>query len=142
MVFEEDFEHEQDAVPRLITHYTGTSPLSQTYTVDPAWLTGCNGWIVSPLNPDSGPPGSGCGPLWGPLESMASALGQWSGGDPVTNHAVAAYTEGNPGASKVELDTVKPIPLDGENRFLTLSVDAAARNCFAAHPLLESAPTR
>lgn len=137
VVFEEDFEHEQDAVPRLITNYTGTSPLSQTYTADPAWLTGCNGWIVSPLNPDSGPPGSGCGPFWGPLESMASALGQWSGGDPATNHAVAAYTEGNPGAGKVELETVKPIPLEGENRFLTFSVDAAARNCFAAHPLLE-----
>lgn len=137
VVFAEDFEYQQDAVPRLITDYTGAPPLSQEYIADPAWLTGCNGWIVSPLNADSGPPGSGCGPYWAPLEAMASALGQWSGGDAASNHAVAAYTEGNPGAGKVELETVKPIPLEGENRFLTFSVDAAARNCFAAHPLLE-----
>ncbi|MFT7837112.1 choice-of-anchor P family protein [Saccharothrix sp. BKS2] len=68
---------------------------------------------------------------------MAGALGQWAGGDPVANHAVTAYTAGNPGAGKVQLRTEQPIPPAAPDRFLTFSVDAAERNCFANHALFE-----
>ncbi|WP_411076492.1 choice-of-anchor P family protein [Streptomyces sp. cmx-4-7] len=120
-----------------MTAYTGAPPLAETYTADPAWLTACNGWLVSAADPATAPAGSGCGTSWPSQQAMASALAEWAGGDPVANHAVTAYTAGNPGAGKTQLETVQPVPVASTGRFLTFSVDAAAVNCFAAHPLLE-----
>src|SRR5690606_34801232 len=56
-------------------------------------------------------------------------------GDAVANNAVAAYTEGNPGPNLVEFETVEPLPLvSASGRFLTFSVDAAAKNCAVSPP--------
>lgn len=136
-VFTEDFENGQGAAPALLTSYVGAPPLSETYTADPAWLTNCNGWVASQLNPATPPVGSGCGGSWPSVKQLAGVLGQWAGGDPATNHAVSAYTAGNPGADRVQLETVTPIPVSATNRFLTFSVDAAEQNCFANHALLK-----
>lgn len=136
VLFDEGFENAPGA-PRLLTSYTGAPPLAETYTADPAWLTACNGWLVSAADPATAPAGSGCGTSWPSQQAMASALAEWAGGDPAANHAVTAYTAGNPGAGKTQLETVQPVPVAANGRFLTFSVDAAAVNCFAAHPLLE-----
>jgi hypothetical protein len=137
VVFSEDFEHDQGTTPEQITGYTGAAPVNQTYTANPAWLTACNGWIVSLQNPPTEPSGAGCGTWWPRAKDLAAALGQWAGGDSGTNHAVSAYTNADPGAGKVQLETQQPIPLTSAHRFLTFSVDAAAQNCNGAHPLLE-----
>jgi hypothetical protein len=136
-VFTEDFENGQGATPALVTSHVGPPPVNQTYTADPEWLIGCNGWITSEQNPPVEPPGAGCGFFWGQAKQLASALGQWAGGDPATNHAVIGYTSFNPGPDKIQLETTQPIPLSGTSRFLTFSVDAAARGCNGFHPLLK-----
>jgi uncharacterized repeat protein (TIGR01451 family) len=137
VVFTEDFENGQGATPHLVSDYTGPPPVSETYTADPAWLTACNGWLTSQLNPATEPPGAGCGSFWGQAKQLAGALGQWAGGDPATNHALINYTSNNPGPDRVQLETTQPIPLSGASRFLTFSVDAAARGCVGFHPLLK-----
>ncbi|WP_018681205.1 choice-of-anchor P family protein [Actinokineospora enzanensis] len=132
-VFAEDFENGLGVPATLLPDYTGAPPLAETYAADPAWLHFCNGFLITRDTPN--PPGSGCGSgPWANLQAMSAALGQWSGGDPDTNHAVTAYTDGaNPGPDKVQLETRTPIPLPATNRFLAFSVDGAERNCFANH---------
>jgi uncharacterized repeat protein (TIGR01451 family) len=138
VVFAEDFENSQGATPVLLTAYTGAPPIAQTYDADPAWLTACNGWLASAQQSAVPPAGSGCSAgNWQAVRDMAGILGQWAGGDQATNHAVTAYTAGNPGAGKVQLRTEQPIPLAAPDRFLTFSVDAAEQNCFANHALFE-----
>ena len=136
-VFTEDFEHGQGAAPRLLAAYTGAPPVSATYTADPEWLGHCNGYLVSLASPAGDASGTDCVPSsWAQVRKLAGALGSWNGQGAGTNHAVTAYTQGNPGAGKVQLQTVEPIPLTGTGRFLTFSVNAAAENCYANHPLL------
>ncbi|MFJ8042977.1 choice-of-anchor P family protein [Kitasatospora sp. NPDC096147] len=135
-VFTEGFENGQGAPVTTLTDYTGAPPTGEQYTADPAWLTACNGLIVSAQAPGSPPPGVYCGSFWAANKQMAAALGTWAGGDAATNHSLTAYTAGDPGAGRTQLETVQPIPLGAQNRFLTFSVDAAAQNCFASHPLL------
>ncbi|WP_037911143.1 choice-of-anchor P family protein [Actinacidiphila yeochonensis] len=136
-VFTEDFESGQGAAVTSLPDYTGAAPSAETYTADPAWLTSCNGLLVSEQAPDTPPAGFSCAGYWAPNKQMAAALGTWAGGDASTNHALTAYTAGNPGAGRTELQTVRPIPLSADHRFLTFSVDAAAQNCFTNHPLLD-----
>jgi uncharacterized repeat protein (TIGR01451 family) len=133
-VFTEDFENGQGATPILVDTYPG---LSTTYTADPAYLVGCNGWITSQAAPATEPSGANCNGFWGRAKQLAGTLGQWSGADPATNHAVIAYTSNFPGPDKIQLKTVNPVPLAASNRFIAFSVDVAAQNCFAAHPLLK-----
>lgn len=135
-VFTEDFENGQSSGVTPLTGYTGAGTLAETYTADPAWLTNCNGLIISEQAPATQPAGVNCGGYWTANKQMAAALGTWAGEDPNTNHSLTAYTSGDPGAGRTELETAKPIPLNASGRFLTFSVDAAAQNCFAAHPLL------
>ncbi|MFJ5608128.1 choice-of-anchor P family protein [Streptomyces sp. NPDC093221] len=135
-VFTEDFENGQGPAVTTLPDYTGAAPLAETYTADPAWLTSCNGLLVSQQGPASPPPGVNCGGFWNANKQMAVALGTWAGGNASTNHSLTAYTSGDPGAGRTELETVRPIPLSANHRFLTFSVDAAAQNCFASHPLL------
>lgn len=137
VVFAEDFEFGQGTTPQLVTDYTGPPPVSQQYGADPAWLIGCNGWITSLQNPSVEPPGAGCGSFWTQAQQLSGALGQWAGGDPATNHGVIGYTSFNPGPDKVQIETTRPIPLSGSSRFLTFSVDAAARGCAGTHPQLK-----
>ena len=135
-VFTENFENGQGAAVTTLPDYTGTAPPAETYTADPAWLTSCNGLLVSEQAPASPPAGVNCGGYWNANKQMAAALGTWAGSDASTNHSLTAYTSGDPGAGRTELQTVRPIPLSADHRFLTFSVDAAAQNCFASHPLL------
>ncbi|MEU6854571.1 choice-of-anchor P family protein [Actinacidiphila alni] len=135
-VFTEDFENGQGPAVTSLPDYTGAGPGAETYTADPAWLTACNGLLVSQQAPAAPPAGVYCGSYWAQNKQMASALGTWSGGDAATNHSLTAYTSADPGAGRTELETVQPIPLSADHRFLTFSVDAAAQNCFASHPLL------
>ncbi|MFF7250992.1 choice-of-anchor P family protein [Embleya sp. NPDC008237] len=133
-IFAEGFENGQGATPTLLTNYTGGPPVGETYTADPAWLTACNGWVTSPAASTTPPAGSGCVPGdWAQVKHLAGVLGQWSGGSSTTNHAVTAYTAGNPGAGKVQLETAAPIPLPAGRRFIAFSVDIAEVNCFANH---------
>ncbi|MBE1468772.1 DUF11 domain-containing protein [Kibdelosporangium phytohabitans] len=137
VVFAEGFEFGQGATPQLVTGYTGPPPVSQQYTADPAWLTACNGWITSLQNSPVEPPGAACGGFWTQAQQLSAALGQWAGGDAATNHSVIGYTSANPGPDKVQIETTQPIPLSGASRFLTFSVDAAARGCQGSHPRLK-----
>ena len=76
---------------------------------------------------------------WDNVRNLAYALGVVNGTpNPANNHAVSAYTNGaNPGANKVEFQTVNPIPLVGNGRFLTFSVNAAEMNCQSNHAQLK-----
>ncbi|GAA1822742.1 hypothetical protein HC028_15305 [Planosporangium flavigriseum] len=137
-LYVEDFENGQGSAAVMLDGYTGAAPGHLRYTADPAWLGYCNGVIASPLQPPVNPPFSGCGDVgsWNDVRMIAGALGQWAGGDGASNHVVSAYTWNDPGAGKVEFESVSPVPLAVTNRFITFSVDAAAVNCHVFHPLL------
>ncbi|MDH2424962.1 choice-of-anchor P family protein [Sphaerisporangium sp. TRM90804] len=136
VVFAEDFENGQGATPVLVTEYTGAAPVNQTYTADPAWLSSCNGWIVSRLGPEATPRAAGCGDWWPSVKKLAATLGEWAGGDPATNHAVAAYTHADPGAGKTQLETRTSVGVGAGSRFLAFSVDVAETNCHGHHAKL------
>lgn len=132
-VFTEDFENGQGATPIQLPGYVGAPPTNETYSADPAWLINCNGWIASPLNPLTEPPGSGCSSFWNELRRLAGSLGQFAGTGAGTNHAPGWETAGaGPGANKVQLQTNSPIPVPA-NRFLTIGVDAADGSCNGLH---------
>jgi hypothetical protein len=135
-LFEENFEHGVGSTPVALPDYTGER--GTKYTADSQWLTGCNGVIVQGNAPDSEQAASGCAASsFTGVRDLAKDLGEVDGsGD--SNHAVTAYTENNPGADKVQFETVNPIPLSVNDRFLTFSVDAAAVNCrIASAPLFK-----
>jgi uncharacterized repeat protein (TIGR01451 family) len=137
VVYDESFENGVAATPVILTAYTGAT--GQTYTANPAWLTGCNGAVLQFNSPNAAQASSGCATLgdYGRVRQLAYALGVHGGSaTPATNHAVTAYTEGNPGANRVEFETVGGVPLPTSSRFLTFQVDAAAVNC----PPVASAP--
>ena len=134
VVFTEDFENNQGATPILLPQYTNTA--GQSYTADPAWLSNCNGVVISLLHPTATPPNHLCDTAWSRVRPMAGDLAQFAGTNPATNHAIGAYTQGDPGPNKVQFETTQPIPLSATNRFLTFSVDTGEQNCFALHALL------
>ncbi len=141
--FSEDFQNNIGSTPVPLLSYTGVT--GETYTADPAWLTNCNGEVVTfnmttlPANCAAGTQGMTN------LRSLAYALGALrNSADPAANGALSAYTDlGNntavdPGAPKVQFETVQPLSLPaGGKRYITFSVDVAALECGRAHPLLE-----
>ncbi|MEU0515993.1 DUF11 domain-containing protein [Amycolatopsis sp. NPDC006125] len=138
-IYAENFQNRPAATPIVrLNQYAGAS--GQRYTADAPWLRQCNGWIASPAQPvaptaqvnDCGNQGT-----WNAVQQMAYALGVYTGIAPGSNYAVSAMTSGNPGAPHVEFKTASNIPFSGSNRFVTFSVDVAAINCFANHPLLQ-----
>lgn len=139
VVYEEDFENSSGTAAQRLADYVGAN--GSTYTADPQWLTGCNGLIVEYGTPDNDPLAP-CAPTsaanaFNRVRQLAHAMGQWNGSDPLTNRAVAAYTQGgNPGANSVEFRTSSPLTLPSNvtSRFLTFSVDAAAVNCGFSGP--------
>ncbi|MFK3835008.1 GEVED domain-containing protein [Microbacterium sp. NPDC087868] len=135
-LFTENFENNRVNTPVLLTNYTGVG--GQTYTAATPWLSNCNGIIVSHSMPASSQ--GNCASLNSSehLRQIVWALGSFNGtAGPTNNRAVAAYTEGNPGAGLIEFATVNPVALANANgRFLTFSVNAAAKNC----PPIASAP--
>jgi uncharacterized repeat protein (TIGR01451 family) len=138
VVFQENFENGVGTTPLSLTAYTGAT--GQRYTADAAWLTSCNGVIVAGNSPAGADALAGCAP--GPggysaLRQLSYAEGVFQGAtDPFSVHTVAALTDlPGPGANRVQLQTVAPIPLVASNRFLTFSIDVAAF-CTANHPSL------
>lgn len=135
-VYSEDFENGMGDTPVLLSDYTGVAPLSETYTADPSWLVGCNGNILDLAMANGS--STNCSTAAGValVRQMAYALGvQGGAADPTTNHAVTAYTDNNPGANMIELQTATDIPLAGDSgRFLLFSVDASAVNCAVSAP--------
>lgn len=139
-VYRENFENGTGPIPVLLDEYTGAPPVNATYTADPNWLdpAQCNGIILSQSGEDQPDCASASSAAMLDLRDMAGVLGQVGGAaDPTVNHAVSAWTAGDPGADLTEFATVEPIPLVSENRFITFSVDVAAINCFASGPRLE-----
>lgn len=134
IVFQEDFENGPGTAPQLLSAYTGAD--GQTYTADQSWLTNCNGIIVNFNIPYTSVGNCVSAGDSANLRQLAYALGVHSGAaNPGANDAVAAYTEGNPGANAVEFQTVNNIPLaQASGRFLTFSVDTAAVNCQVSAP--------
>src|SRR2546430_315405 len=137
VVYAEDFENGQGAVPIQLPGYTGAPPVNATYTADPAFLANCNGWIASRLDPPTEPPGAGCSVFWPDLPNMAGVLGQFAGTGAGTNHALGDDTFIGPGPDKVVLETSTPISLSATSRFLTFSVDVAEIGCAGVHSLLQ-----
>jgi uncharacterized repeat protein (TIGR01451 family)/fimbrial isopeptide formation D2 family protein len=139
VVFEEDFENGVSTTPVLLTDYVGAT--GQRYTADPAWLTACNGQIRSFDIPASSLGNCATIGYTSNLGQLAYALGANSGdANPAANDVVAAYTDNDPGANAVELQTVTNIPLaSATGRFLTFSVDTAAVSCQASAPLYQFA---
>lgn len=158
LVFTEDFENRDTALPIRLTAYTGATGM--TYTADPPWLQNCNGWVASFNDPGGGnplaaPQVADCTPnpsgpgtpgamAWNQVRTLAQALGTLNGlGN--ANHAVSAYTNGsinngNPGPNFVEFQTAQSIPLPPTNgRFLTLSVNASETSCLTQpnHAMLD-----
>ena len=136
------FENGTGLTPVPLEDYTGPAPLHQTYTADAPWLNQCNGTIVEFASPDSDQAASGCaqGSSYGSVRQLAQALGQFNGSpDPSTNHALTAFTEADPGADQVQMQTVQGVPVPAAGRYLGVRVDVAVANCFANHPLLEFA---
>ncbi|SDL02214.1 DUF7507 domain-containing protein [Streptomyces indicus] len=139
VLFEEDFENdpvESGAV--LLTDYTGAAPAAHTYTADPGWLKGCNGWILNQTDSAKYAPGTkDCGTWWESQRVLPNALGQLNGAaDPTENHSVAAFTVTVPKANSVEFETEQTIPVT-PGRFLTFAVSSAAMNCHVSGPQLK-----
>jgi hypothetical protein len=132
-LFVEDFENDPSSDARLITDYVGAG--GTRYSSDPVWAdtAKCNGLVVGA---GVTTPGCAAGPALGALARALGIVGD--GVDPGANHAISAYTNGGaPGADKVQLETVAPVPIDVANRFVTFSVDTVAMNCHAPDdPLL------
>ncbi|GGZ45133.1 hypothetical protein GCM10010387_44520 [Streptomyces inusitatus] len=139
-VYSEGFENGTGQTPILLSAYTGAPPISAKYTAAPAWISAanCNGIILDQTGANNAACQNQSATAMAELKAMANVLGQVAGSaTPGTNHAVSAYTDGaNPGANKVEIQTVNPIPLVTSNRFITFSVDVAAVNCNVSAPLL------
>ncbi|MER5891375.1 DUF11 domain-containing protein, partial [Streptomyces sp. NPDC001941] len=144
-LFVENFENGMGNRVVMLPAYTGA--MGTKYTADPAWLTNCNGAIVSSSMPVSEAGAAGCRNSFPSTRVLANVLGQVAGNDPNTNHAVTAFTEGDPGANKVQFETTAPVPLNVSNRFVTFSVDGAATACTVRGPrfqfsLLDGATAR
>lgn len=136
VLFAEDFENGTGGTPTLLGDYTGAT--GTTYTASPNWSSPaqCNGIITR--NSSSTHPLCG-GTSANQIRQLANALGRVNGtADPLLNHAVAAYTAGNPGANQVEFASEGPVVLNAPvtNRFITFSVNVAEINCFANNSLL------
>ncbi|WP_320671901.1 DUF7933 domain-containing protein [Patulibacter defluvii] len=132
-IFAEGFENAPAATPQQLSDYVGAAPLAMTYTAHPNWLSAaqCNGIVLTGIASDA--PTCGSNPS---LRTLATALGEANGVTPATaNHALAAFTAGNPGAGNVQLETVDMVPLAGAGRFLAFSVDSVAVNCGVSAPL-------
>ncbi|MFJ3382379.1 hypothetical protein ACIPJ2_18430 [Curtobacterium sp. NPDC090217] len=131
----EDFENGNWTAAKLVSEYVGAA--GETYTGDPVWINGarCNGIVTSQSSASL----AACDSAGNTgLKLIANALGQITGTNPATNHIVSAYTQGgDPGANKIQLESVKPFELPQTGRFVSFGVSGAAVNCSANHPLLD-----
>jgi uncharacterized repeat protein (TIGR01451 family) len=145
-VYTEDFENGPAASPILhLDQYT--SATGQSYTADPGWLTGCNGWLAA-AEQDTDPAAqeADCATqptngrlFWNETQQLAEAFGIFHGesaAEAADNHAVSALTSSVPPAGSVEFGTATNIALPTSSRFLAFSVDVAA-DCLVSPPLLQ-----
>ncbi len=135
VLFTEDFEN-TGTEPVRLDAYEGKT---HTYSADPAWLKGCNGWVASWQAPaDAATPIADCNGAnwWTFSRGLSYSLGALHG-SAETNHGVSAYTSGDPGADKVQFETEQPVALPTKGRYVTFSVDAAENSCFANHAQLK-----
>jgi hypothetical protein len=136
VLFGEDFENDPSVAVAAVTGYTGAPPIKETYRTDPAWApspTSCNGLVTAFSSPGPGFCVSSIANA--NVRLMARKLGTFAkDATPDDNHVVSAYTDQglDPGANKVELETVQPVALsDAGARFLVFSADVAEVNCAA-----------
>ncbi|MFJ9317879.1 sortase domain-bontaining protein [Pimelobacter simplex] len=138
VLFHEDFENDMaDGQVKVLGDYVGAD--GETYGAEGAWAdpTMSNGFVLDGTTSDADQAALGSPAGAAQLRNLATGLGGHNGTQPPeANHAVAAFTAGDPGANKVELRTAAPLALDVENKFLTFSVNVGVVNCHAAHPLL------
>ncbi|MEN0084268.1 MAG: hypothetical protein AAGC66_05845 [Leifsonia sp.] len=143
VVYDEDFENGPATSPILrLNQYTGAS--GQTYTADPAWLTGCNGWVSAAVqSTTAGEPIADCGnrrDLWNLVQQTSVALGVLHGqtaAEAVDNHAISALSLQPLDGQTLELATTSGVALPTSSRFLAFGVDVGASNCHLDHPLLQ-----
>lgn len=129
LLFEESFEKRATENVVLLGDYTGNN--GQKYSADPEWINeaSCNGFI---LDSDSPQPAACRDTSFDGLKMLAGVMEAHNG----TKSLLAAYTDSDPGANKVQFRTATPINVGSAGRFLTFSVDAAATSCWAGHPLM------
>ena len=139
VLFVEDFEEVPAGAEDLLVDYVGAS--GATYTAEGLWAdpAACNGIITSQNSPDNA--ACGIASAGGPaaIRSLAEQLGTHNGSaSPADNHAVAAYTAGDPGPNLIEFATDGPVPLaqSVQDRYIGFSVNVAAINCSASAPEL------
>jgi hypothetical protein len=136
VIFTEDFQDLPPATSgEILTGYQSVG--GQTYSADSVWLTSCNGLLSSADQPVAGNDGqtASCGnqEAWNVTQQLAQALGTFRGqATPATNFAVSAYTSNNPGAGRVEFETVNTVALPTPSRFIAVGIDVAAANCYRA----------
>ncbi|MFD8939969.1 DUF11 domain-containing protein, partial [Streptomyces sp. NPDC059578] len=141
VVYSEDFENGTGQTPILLPAYTGAPPVNAKYTAASQWIDAahCNGIILNQSGANQPACQSESSTAMAELKFMANTLGRVNGAaTPSSNHAVSAYTDGaNPGANRVEFQTVNPISLPTTSRYITFSVDVAAVNCNVSGPQLQ-----
>lgn len=139
VIYSEDFENGMARTPVLLSRYQGIPPLSMTYGAAQRFLENCNGFIVE-FESNERVKKTDCEEVaYNRVRQMAWVLGQLRGTDPLANHAVSAYTDGGKTlpANSVQFETLKPIPVAVNGRFITFSVDAAETNCSHSHAALK-----
>lgn len=135
VIYKEDFENGLARTPVLLSKYTGASPLAMTYSAAPRFLENCDGFIVE-FESNERAKKTDCEEVaYDRVRQMAWVLGKLRGTDPLANHAVSAYTDGKKTlpANSVQFETLKPIPVAANGRFITFSVDAVETNCHSSH---------
>ncbi|WP_436697539.1 DUF7507 domain-containing protein [Nocardioides sp. BYT-33-1] len=138
VIFHEDFENDMaDGEVVRLGDYVGAN--GETYSAEGQWANPANqnGFVLDGTSTDAAQQAVGNTGGFSQLRGLADSLGAFNGSTPSNvNHAVAAYTAGDPGPGLVEFRTASPLPLAVDNRFLTFSVNVGVTNCHAAHPLL------
>lgn len=139
VIYHEDFENGVARGPVLLTKYQGAPPLAETYSAAQRYLENCNGFIVE-FESNERKVATDCEEVaYNRARQIAWVLGKLRGTNPLANHAVSAYTDGGKTlpANSIQFETLKPIPVASNGRFITFSVDAAETNCKHSHAELK-----
>ncbi|MEJ3403954.1 hypothetical protein WDJ51_04355 [Rathayibacter sp. YIM 133350] len=134
-----------DSAAPTVPGYVGAT--GQTYDADPGWNGEfCDGLIVTAQDPTPHPDvpqAADCsGAGWSDSLDLAETLGLWAadpdypypglvGRDPLTNHVVTAYTEGDPPPGVMVSTSVAATP----GHFYSASIDVAQANCWTENPV-------
>jgi hypothetical protein len=131
LLFVEDFENGVGTTPVMLDDYVAAD--GGKYDADPAWIDAsqCNGIITSASSTDV----SACrGTANQSIKGMANVLGQISGGDPATNHAVSAWTSSvDLPKDAVQIESLQPFSLGASGRYVSFGVSAVAGACTGNH---------